>query len=432
VAQCLYLRVRGQQGSFDRPFNRLPLMIGRDATTAQCVLDHGQVSKLHASLDVRNGALCVRDLGSTNGTYVGGQRLVANQWVALGTAERGVELQIADYSIHATAYEDDTGGRQDGGEPASLAEWVGSSPVRPSARPSQPPPAGRSEVGEARAGDRTYGMAEASARLAPFCARFLDASNRLLQTLARELEASPLLARPLLCDEIARMYPAIANDPSAQALLGQYGFSGAPAVVSRGRGPTPLADASLQALQELAAWYLGRERTLSTPVDVAAFKDNLRGALDEFLLGYGPLLAGVVRFEQQMAIPSANPTPLPAAPAELARKLMDWRGDTGSFRQQLRSAFAELMMHQVAVLNGVMRGVKALLTELAPAVIEEVAQRERAHLGAWARAFTRIDPWSIYRKRHGDLADEENERFRLLFGREFVDEYRQFTGKAGS
>jgi type VI secretion system protein ImpI len=411
-------------------------MIGRDATTAQCVLDHGQVSKLHASLDVRNGTLCVRDLGSTNGTYVGGQRLVANQWVAVGAAEHGVELQIADYTIQASAYEDEADGSRGSGGPASLAEWVGTPsgrPLRPSVRPARPAPQGRSEGSEPPAGNRTYGMAEPAARLAPVCARFLEASNRLLQGLASELEASPPAARPLVCDEIARTYPAIANDPAAQALMRQYGWGGrAPAQAPRGLGLDPLAEAALQGLQELAAWYLGRERVLASPVVVAAFKDNLRGALDELLLGYGPLLAGIVRFEEQMAIPSANPTPLPAAPAELARKLMDWNGDTSSLRQQLRSTFAELMMHQVAVLNGVMRGVKALLTELAPTVIEQAATRERSQRGAWARAFSRIDPWSLYRKRHGDLADEENERFRLLFGREFVEEYRQFTGKAGS
>jgi predicted component of type VI protein secretion system len=435
VPQNLYLRVRGQPGGFERRFNRLPLMIGRDATTAQCVLDHGQVSKLHASLDVRNGALCVRDLGSTNGTYVGGQRLAANQWVAVGAAERGIELQIADYTIHASAYEDQSAG-PDAGGPASLAEWVGAPPVQPgraSVRPASPAPAALPDGGEPRAGERTYGMGEPASRLAPVCARFLDASNRLLQAIAQELEAAPATARTIICEEIARTYPALANEPAVQALMAKYGHRRGPAAApARGLGTHPFAESALLALQDLASWYLGRERALVTPGDIAAFKDNLRGALDEFLLGYGPLLAGVVRFEQQMAIPSANPAPLPSAPAELARKLVDWRGDTGSFRQQLRSTFAELMMHHVAVLNGVMRGVKALLTELAPEVIEEAAKRERSQLGAWARLFSRIDPWRIYRKRHADLADEENERFRLLFGREFVDEYRQFTGKAGS
>ena len=35
--------------------------------------------------------------------------------------------------------------------------------------------------------------------------------------------------------------------------------------------------------------------------------------------------------------------------------------------------------------------------------------------------------WSLFCERYADLADEEHERFRILFGPEFVSEYRQFT-----
>ena len=93
----------------------------------------------------------------------------------------------------------------------------------------------------------------------------------------------------------------------------------------------------------------------------------------------------------------------------------------------MRANLAELMMHQVALLRGVMRGVKALLTELSPAVIEEALERELPPGGAIGRLFSRPDPWTAYKRRHSDLSDEENERFRLLFGDEFVNEYRQFA-----
>jgi type VI secretion system protein ImpI len=183
-------------------------------------------------------------------------------------------------------------------------------------------------------------------------------------------------------------------------------------------------------MQDLAGWYIGRNRVLGEPKDVVAFKERLRATLDEFLLGYVPLLAGMSRFEHQMAIRAEARVSLPASPAELATKLLEWRTANDDLRQRLRASFAELMMHQVALLNGVMSGVKALLTELAPATIEKAAERERARRGGLAGIFGSVDPWSLYRKRHSDLADEENERFRLLFGNEFVDEYRQFTREA--
>jgi hypothetical protein len=77
------------------------------------------------------------------------------------------------------------------------------------------------------------------------------------------------------------------------------------------------------------------------------------------------------------------------------------------------------MMHEVALLNGVQSGVKALLTELSLSRIEKAASADRRGL------FCRADPRSVYKRRHSDLADEENERLRLLFGPELVEEYRQ-------
>ena len=121
---------------------------------------------------------------------------------------------------------------------------------------------------------------------------------------------------------------------------------------------------------------------------------------------------------------------MPTSPAQFAEQLLRWDDDTSAVRNRLRMSFAELMMHQVALLNGVMSGVKALLTELAPATIERAATKEKSRLTGLAGFLARIDPWATYKKRHSDLADEENERFRLLFGKEFVDEYRQFTREA--
>jgi hypothetical protein len=59
--------------------------------------------------------------------------------------------------------------------------------------------------------------------------------------------------------------------------------------------------------------------------------------------------------------------------------------------------------------------------ELSPTRIEKAATADRRGL------FSRADPWTVYKRRHSDLADEEGERFRLLFGPYFVEEYLQFT-----
>ncbi|MEU0981780.1 DUF1707 and FHA domain-containing protein [Streptomyces griseus] len=54
-----------------------PLLIGRDPANG-LRLNHETVSRLHAELSARNGRWVLRDLGSTNGTCVNGQRLVGS------------------------------------------------------------------------------------------------------------------------------------------------------------------------------------------------------------------------------------------------------------------------------------------------------------------------------------------------------------------
>ncbi len=54
-----------------------PLLIGRDPGNG-LRLNHETVSRLHAELTVQHGRWILRDLGSTNGTCVNGQRLVGS------------------------------------------------------------------------------------------------------------------------------------------------------------------------------------------------------------------------------------------------------------------------------------------------------------------------------------------------------------------
>jgi len=71
--------------------DRGTLLLGRGAE-AGAILDHDSVSRVHARLQVGTGVQ-VEDLGSTNGTRVGGHRLEPNQPVALPL---GAVLEIGD------------------------------------------------------------------------------------------------------------------------------------------------------------------------------------------------------------------------------------------------------------------------------------------------------------------------------------------------
>jgi type VI secretion system protein ImpI len=87
------------------------------------------------------------------------------------------------------------------------------------------------------------------------------------------------------------------------------------------------------------------------------------------------------------------------------------------------------MIHQVALLNGVMEGVKTLLAELSPEAIEALAERkQRGALGIGPFRYKQL--WDAYTERHKDLAEEERFAFELIFGPRFAAAYKRFHNAA--
>jgi len=110
------------------------LTIGRDPGN-DITIDDGQISRQHARITRQGGFLILEDIGSTNGTFVNGMRLVASHTLANGDV-----VGMGD-AVALTFY----------GSGASATETViGAPPVRPAFTPptrgpqpraSQPRPA---------------------------------------------------------------------------------------------------------------------------------------------------------------------------------------------------------------------------------------------------------------------------------------------------
>jgi type VI secretion system protein ImpI len=430
MATTLTIRAQTATGVTERTFARTPVFIGRKVGPGHFDVEDRRASKLHASIDIREDRIWLRDAASTNGTVSGDRRLEPDRWTDLGNSAQPVEFQIGGTTFAAwgtEVAEDETGSIS----VATLSALMASSQrgwdtatVRRKASSISP----RSEVPTERetvvaSHQGAFDLTAATLRLTPACH---DASSALLtlgHVLKQELDLAPPDFRAQVCEDLLASHPSLAQNRGLVALFESYGLE----VLSAPKdAPNALAATALAALQDIAVWYTGESRELKRAEDVAEFHQRLRTALDDLLLGYAPLLSGLNQFENQMAIRSADAsTNVPGSAAELAALLLDWQTDNRSVRAALRASFAELMMHQVALLRGVMRGVKTLLAELSPEVIEKAAEEEGGR-----RLFGRLDPWTTYKRRHSDLSDEENERFRILFGTDFVNEYRQFSSEA--
>lgn len=108
------------------------LILGREHGSADLVIPDPGVSRRHARVISENGALILEDLGSSNGTYVNGERisgaveLAAGDEIRIGATVLGIEGTTATAVMPA-------------GPPPNEQH------PRPAARPAaaQPPPAGR-------------------------------------------------------------------------------------------------------------------------------------------------------------------------------------------------------------------------------------------------------------------------------------------------
>jgi type VI secretion system protein ImpI len=161
--------------------------------------------------------------------------------------------------------------------------------------------------------------------------------------------------------------------------------------------------------------------------------------MDTFLKCFVPLRDGYKQFEKDMDIKKTSRPGAPVLgssvetardPKELAAKLLDWKDPSNEANRTVESTFADLMIHQVAMLNGVMKGVKSLLANLAPSAIEREADDPRnknKSSGLLANRYKAL--WEVYTARHSDYADEEKEAFGVIFGKEFVGAYSQLAGE---
>ncbi len=432
--------------TLQRTFERCPVLIGRDDNVASFVLPDSGVSRVHASVDIRDGRICVRDSGSTNGTFAGGQRIASDRWVVVGTLDRPCVIRIcawtltlsarevaasaepADGSSFLTAYAAEPivvpGPASAAAEPSRApADWAA---TRVSAELPMLPPHGASA---------RHTVVTPLFQVTRHYALAIAARNELVTVLGEVFDSAPTQERPQMVTEILRTCPEIAADPVVRSVLERH--AGRPLVQT-------VESASAVSLQELARWYVGG-RPLKNASDAFALARKLKAGIDELLTGLVPLFAGLDRFEQQMAIrPNKGPAPtddvalssrLPRIPRDAARLLFDWTDTTDSAVRAVRTDLVDLTMHQVAVLNGVMRGVKVLLAELAPGTLDKAFEKKLSQRGFFGRLFGRLGAakakLELYRERHSDLADEENERFRVIFGPEFAAEYKQ-AGEAAS
>lgn len=428
-------------------FTALPIRIGRNGLN-DFTIGHGFVSSFHARIEEVEGKICVRDLSSRNGIHVQPGPNLAPLRVAPQTPIDlsqhafqfflGPYLRVAIEFVPILSEIEQRSSAAVGsvlGNPAMLLQAGPSAPPHPNPQPMPGWPA---------AAPTPAPHPPNAAVPPPFGA-------------PGPTGPPPAHLPPLAGFGSPSGYPGQPpmGSPGLAGPAGIPGFPGAPPGSGQPAQPWQPVDApqraagrnsksteffgnmgietlALQGLRELAG-SLVPAMQLETTGDVARFITKLHDAMEVFCRCFIPLREGHAQFVssldlQRSALQRSQYRSRAYQAVEMARSseavlaaLLDWRDRSLDASEAIEGIFADLMLHQVALLEGVMRGVRALLEQLSPEGFE--SQHATGPLGLPVGRHKAL--WRAYRERYDELSGEE-QAFAHIFGPEFVVAYRQY------
>lgn len=376
----------GQSLGESKRLTALPIRVGRNGLN-DFVINHNAVSSFHARIEDIDGRLCLTDLSSKNGTRLGAPAIKIPHQIP---ANQPFDLQPAGFQffigVHVRVQIEFEQAVESPGSRGALSfsgEVLGNAGALLDGN-SQPPPPPLVPPGHAPVG-MPFQPAGAFPGAPP----------------------APLPAAP----------------PAAGANRAATGFL-------QGLSAESMA---LAGLREMAR-SLVPGATLETTGDIARFITKLHDSLDAFCRSFIPLREGHSQFmssldlqrsmrrsqqrsQAYLAVEAAR------TPDALAAALLDPKQRSFDAPQALEGILADLMLHQLALLDGVMRGVQALLEELSPDNVEGQAGGHMA-LGRHKAL------WNKYCELFENVS-EERQAFAVIFGPEFAAAYRQYRSGGG-
>ncbi len=408
MAVALVARVFDTQAnqSFEATFERFPVRIGRNQLN-DLPIDRPYVSQFHAAFEVRNDAqLFVKDLGSTNGTLYKGQRLVRDQPVDITAAP---EITIGPVLIRL-------GMVAAAPRPVEEMKDVGVLDL------GQGPETTRAVAH--RFGPLAPGAEDPYIRqVAPYIEAYRQAWQTVYRVIYDHLTRLPPDVRTAYLRRIGLEQPAVSLESDFRKIAQYYGVD--PRAFTQA-GP---GQAALAALTELSATLAPGTKVPDDVPSVLAFSKRVRDSLDVFLRCFISLRDGYQEFQTELlAIEKHAHEPVTAAKdaKELGVALLGHNASPETARS-LQNTFVEVMSHQVALMNGVMEGVKQLLQRLSPKSLEAEFDKSGKKGGLFSNRFEAL--WKLYEVRHGDYAGEDKETFLVIFGSQFSRAYAAAAGE---
>lgn len=412
-------------------FSKSPIRIGRNPLN-DLSLPFPFVSGWHAIVRFDDETARFFDLGSTNGTLLDGRRVQAGEPVDIGamlsvTIGR-LELRLSKAGEHAGV---PAGMPAPAGPSASpwattpapsavqpTAAWavVGAiDPARAGARQTAAAPAGTAHVPMHEIHDAVTG-------LRPAVEQFRRAWSTVMTAMHHTLSSMDGGTRQFALSVFQREFPELEREPEFAQVLAQAGVAST---------PKPAAPAGARAgggdlgnVARLAEAVRPGEEPPRTPEEASRFLRCVEDVLRASAKAFVELQKGQEQFGNEMGVRTIKEfTPLHAAGTaeNVLKYLLDWQVGGPHRTQELVGVYADLMIHQVALINGVLEGARGLLARLDPGAIE------RQVTAAWPTRGAAL--WKQYMQRHRELLESDRLLTEAMFGPEFARAYAEVGGE---
>ena len=414
LAQSLIAHVTNQatKKSETFAFDSSPVRLGRNPLNEMTVTD-STVSQWHGLFRFDEHQLSYVDLGSTNGTALNGQRVKRNESITL---KAGDLLQISQINIKVSR--------------ARLPK------VNLSSKEC-------TFLQESEERDRTIMLdVDAASVLAAITLKakpedvdrvtlqcsvayknYQRALNDAVDHLGICLEQLPKASRGPVALALRDRIPDLAETTRFRTFANKLGLR-----------PEQLGHVDIEDWLGRLLHGLEGASVLKGKVDVHEAMPRLGAILETFAQSYLDLHSGYQQFLAGMGLRLNTDDGGRLGQSKTAREALAYLldGDGKGRIRELNRAFADLALHQVALLNGVVEGVRGMLGDISPEAIaglpggeESVAVRTASGGGIFG---SRVKQWwRDFAEKYSDLTVEE--RFtKHMFGRAFSRAYLTIMG----
>lgn len=375
-------------------FDRSPIRVGRSPLN-DLPLERSFVSHCHGVLRFDSRYCEFVDLGSTNGTYLGDTALTKNVPVPISSH---TPLSIGDLELrvrHGTG---------------SRVETRASYAFR------------ASEINiQAQSGGNGHGARGASHSprkpglpvdlLSPLYVQYRSAWGTFFEALRQQV--GPDTDPEALASALMERFPELAQEAEFRRFLGT--------------DRTQLQSPQARPAEPLTA--LDRAVGAPVPSDIHnAMIDRMAHVLERFAQAFLELRRGQRQFTAGLDILGGDDNEDPIEAIQDPRTLVSYllAADAPPGRvDELSRAYADIMLHQVALLNGILAGARELLAELSPEALSLGAPR--GPMALVLRLFGKDGRLAALQRRLEDLTEEKT-LSAVVLGRKFARAYAAAMG----